>query len=594
MKISFILLCFLFFISTFSLPQESFSQNVGIGTTIPNVSAQLDITSAAKGLLIPRMTTSAISSISNPAKGLMVYDSLKNQLMVNMGSSAVSDWQTIVANSGWNLTGNSNTSNNFIGTADIQSLQFRINNQFAGEIDSANGGLTFFGYGAGRNTMSGFNVAVGYKSLYSNTFGAYNTANGYNALYNNVGGSSNTANGYQALYYNTTGNYNTAIGYQALYSNTTGGYNTAGSGFTLVSNTTGNNNTAHGFFALYSNTIGNNNSADGEEALNSNTTGNNNTAGGYLALTSNTTGYSNTAHGARALYNNSTGNNNTATGDSALFYNSTGNYNTASGYQALFHNTTGLFNVANGEGALYFNTTGSYNVANGTEALRFNTTGQGNTADGQNALLSNATGSANTAFGYYAGGSSDMNNSTAIGYNTFTDASNKIRLGNADIISIGGQVGWTSFSDGRYKQKIKEDVKGLQFIMQLRPVTYTVDLPALSNYYSKNKKDTLFEQARWKQESINYATTHRQSGFIAQEAEQAAKQTGFDFSGIDKPQTENGLYGLRYGDFVVPLVKAVQEQQQMIKESKQLIEELKDQNAGLKRRVAKLEKMINQ
>ncbi|HEY1869901.1 MAG TPA: hypothetical protein VGG71_02530, partial [Chitinophagaceae bacterium] len=54
------------------------------------------------------------------------------------------------------------------------------------------------------------------------------------------------------------------------------------------------------------------------------------------------------------------------------------------------------------------------------------------------------------------------------------------------------------------------------------------------------------------------------SGFIAQEVEQAAHKAGYDFSGIDKPKNENDFYGLRYSDFVVPLVKAVQQQQHMI------------------------------
>ena len=54
------------------------------------------------------------------------------------------------------------------------------------------------------------------------------------------------------------------------------------------------------------------------------------------------------------------------------------------------------------------------------------------------------------------------------------------------------------------------------------------------------------------------------SGFIAQEVEAAAQNIGFQFSGVDIPQSEHGCYGLRYGEFVVPLVKAVQEQQVFI------------------------------
>jgi hypothetical protein len=49
------------------------------------------------------------------------------------------------------------------------------------------------------------------------------------------------------------------------------------------------------------------------------------------------------------------------------------------------------------------------------------------------------------------------------------------------------------------------------------------------------------------------------TGFIAQEVERAAAELGFDFSGVDKPKNERDLYGLRYAEFVVPLVKAVQE-----------------------------------
>lgn len=46
---------------------------VGIGTTIPNNSAALDITDTAKGILIPRMTFNQKSLIFQPAEGLMIY-----------------------------------------------------------------------------------------------------------------------------------------------------------------------------------------------------------------------------------------------------------------------------------------------------------------------------------------------------------------------------------------------------------------------------------------------------------------------------------------------------------------------------------------
>lgn len=48
------------------------AQNVGIGTTTPHASAQLDITSTTKGLLIPRMTGAQRVAIATPPVGLMV------------------------------------------------------------------------------------------------------------------------------------------------------------------------------------------------------------------------------------------------------------------------------------------------------------------------------------------------------------------------------------------------------------------------------------------------------------------------------------------------------------------------------------------
>lgn len=81
------------FIATVSV-LFSFSQNnVGIGTTTPNSSAILDITSTSKGLLIPRMTTAQRTAIASPAIGLMVYDTDSKSLWLYNGS-------------GWNQSAN--------------------------------------------------------------------------------------------------------------------------------------------------------------------------------------------------------------------------------------------------------------------------------------------------------------------------------------------------------------------------------------------------------------------------------------------------------------------------------------------------------
>lgn len=52
---------------------NSILAQVGIGTTTPNASAALDISSTTQGLLLPRMTASQRNGIASPVQGLMVY-----------------------------------------------------------------------------------------------------------------------------------------------------------------------------------------------------------------------------------------------------------------------------------------------------------------------------------------------------------------------------------------------------------------------------------------------------------------------------------------------------------------------------------------
>ncbi|MEM9888664.1 MAG: tail fiber domain-containing protein, partial [Bacteroidota bacterium] len=142
-------------------------------------------------------------------------------------------------------------------------------------------------------------------------------------------------------------------------------------------------------------------------------------------------------------------------------------------------------------------------------------------------------------------------NSTAIGYQSSVAANNEIFLGNSSITSISGVVNWTATSDGRFKKDIQENVIGLDFINRLRPVTYNYDAKKL--HTQKGYDTESLAAALSEKEQVRY------SGFIAQEVEAAAKQLGYDFSGVDAPQNEEDVYGLRYAEFVVPLVKAVQE-----------------------------------
>ena len=59
---------------------------VGIGTTTPDASAALDITSTSGGLLIPRLTSAQRDVLSNPAVGLIIFNITTNCLNHYIGA----------------------------------------------------------------------------------------------------------------------------------------------------------------------------------------------------------------------------------------------------------------------------------------------------------------------------------------------------------------------------------------------------------------------------------------------------------------------------------------------------------------------------
>jgi uncharacterized protein YoxC len=75
-----------------------------------------------------------------------------------------------------------------------------------------------------------------------------------------------------------------------------------------------------------------------------------------------------------------------------------------------------------------------------------------------------------------------------------------------------------------------------------------------NNRSSENNKDA--KVTADDQQTIAEKSKMVFTGLVAQEVQKAAKDVNYNFSGVD---TTGTVWGLRYSDFVVPLVKAVQE-----------------------------------
>ncbi|NNV53983.1 tail fiber domain-containing protein [Limnovirga soli] len=444
-----------------------------------------------------------------------------------------STWKSLSGKTSWSLNGNAGTnpSTNFIGTTDNQPLVFKINNIKAGYLSAAS-----------------FNTSWGYEALLNvSETASFSSAFGVSALKNNAS-ISNTAMGSNALENNTIGYGNTATGSYALNNNISGVWNTA----------------------------------NGAGALSQNISGSANTAIGEEALDFNTIGQSNTAVGRQSLYTNTNGSANVAIGVSALNANTSGDANIAVGNAALLHNTTGIENVVTGYEAMWISTTGSQNTATGAYAMYDITSGSNNTALGKSAGRTNTTGFNNTYIGAQSGTTgTNFSNSTALGYFATNTASNQVRIGNSSVTSIGGYVNWSNISDGRYKKNIKNNVPGLAFINALQPVTYNLDIKGINTHLTKNNKaqkdasGKMIAQPKDDDKAIAAKETVIESGFIAQDVEKAAKKLGYNFSGVDAPKNDDDLYGLRYAEFVVPLVKAVQELSKQNEDLQKQITELK-------------------
>src|SRR6059058_3497114 len=169
---------------------NSLSAQVGIGTTTPNASAALDVTSTTRGVLIPRMSQAQRDAITAPAASLLIYqtDGTKGYYYYN-GTS----WTLLSFN--YVLQQNLNTNGKYLSGDGLNNgLLLRANGIVLGkgtyasgaDLTEAGGGTKLIWYpkkaafrAGGISTTQWDNVNIG---NYSAAFGFSNIAKGVNSF----------------------------------------------------------------------------------------------------------------------------------------------------------------------------------------------------------------------------------------------------------------------------------------------------------------------------------------------------------------------------------------------------------------------------
>ena len=448
-----------------------------------------------------------------------------------------------------------------------------------GDKSTAIGGKSLYSQNSDSDNENANNVGLGFGSGYHNVTGQNNTFLGTNAGYGASGQSNshNTGIGKGAMLAIETGAANTVVGGDAGVALTDGhdnvmiGHDAAGVTTTVGYGVFIGRSVASGLMTA---------AADGTVAI------------GYNALDALTSGAGNIAVGYQAA--------NALVGAS---------HNVAIGYQALKGQVDGNRIVAIGKGAMgladgsgsndssdnifigYLSGGGAWadasstkNVAIGSYTMDAVLDGAlNNTCVGYGALGDLEEGANNTALGTGAGDViTTGSNNVCIGKSTDTTAGNGDNqivigynfTGNGDAkVSLGSDSGyvwngftsdnaWAQVSDVRLKKNINDDDLGLEFINEIRPVTF--------NWKPQSEVDPEFIEwsANNKGEKDTETLVH---GFIAQEVKAAMDKVGnTTFNGWE--DTIDGQ-AVKREMFVMPLIKAVQELSQQVEDLKKKVGE---------------------
>jgi hypothetical protein len=245
-------------------------------------------------------------------------------------------------------------------------------------------------------------------------------------------------------------------------------------------------------------------------------------------------------------------------GTYALDANTTTHYSTGLGYDALTACTSAA-NTGVGAYAGTAITTGDGNTCVGFEAGDAISTGTDNTMIGKRAGDDQTTGNSNTVVGSTADtGSGSATGRLVLGQNTAGTSDARATLGyNGNKVEIdlnGSDESWAASSDERLKENVQDATVGLQFINELRPITYQW----------KKKKDVPTDMPQYKKGSnepsvgLEYGVQYH--GFIAQEVKAVIDKHDDVKDGQNIWKTgDDEVQKIAKGGLIPMLVKAVQE-----------------------------------
>jgi hypothetical protein len=237
-----------------------------------------------------------------------------------------------------------------------------------------------------------------------------------------------------------------------------------------------------------------------------------------------------------------------------LGLNTTGCRNQAMGVYAGYRITTGACNTTIGYNAGSQITTGHCNIALGHEAGDELTTGNKNILIGSNANAGAVTNDHAIVMGHNVDGVGTRNF-------TFGDAS-------TDSNIAFGATSITAPSDMRLKEDIQDEIIGLDFLNELRPVTFLW----------KKEKDISSELKSHKKDSEKRVMNGKYNhGFIAQEVKATIDKYGLK-EGFDMWQEDDsdGRQRIAPSAAVPLIIKAIQELSEQNKKLKAEIELLKN------------------